>query len=404
MSINYRDTHFTKIYTIYIIIIKQTSDFTLLTTFVGKMAAPEICVICRKNITKKVGSVKCSICLNWIHRKLCSELSENSYKFLLKQRNAMQWKCPQCQAFSLKQTDTDKKLDELCAKLDNIQTTIPTIIKNEIKKEIESNISSIKQLIETRVRATLDNNIDKLEKENYQLQHQLCRNDIIVRGLPKSAKPLDTICKIGSIYDVNIEKNDINSCFWLGKDKKVILVKFCSTIKRDELMQKYFLNLNLRLKQVIPYKTSSEKDSHTANSSKNNLPADIDPRIYLNDNLPPTALKIKLICRKLVKNKKIKSYKLIGALPAAKVTFSTGSQKMCNINDLQEFLISNSSANTEHNKTANRRGGHYRRGVGRQNKAGIRHGRGNSRHPDVFGTPECSTPNNLCATPIIMST
>lgn len=120
------------------------------------------------------------------------------------------------------------------------------------------------------------------------------RRDILVTGIPASeAKTVDEllslIYKIGTLYGVNVVPEQIFHITRLRDHK--ILVKFNSVFRKDKIMKNYLSEKNLKLSQLL---------------STNN----VNSRVFLNNNQPLNTLRMMLYCRKLLKSKAIKTFKM----------------------------------------------------------------------------------------------
>lgn len=291
-----------------------------------------VCQACNEKVTKTTGGVCCYICNNWFHRNDCSQVTEGAFSLLAKNKT-IRWRCKECSAFSLIHDEEKiwKAVEQLTSKLDNLIQTLPTTIKKEIdgslstiKQEIDSSLSIIKDVVESEKRkhdefqATVSRRFDIIEREIHKTRQQQCRNDILVYGLPSTVEPSQMALNISKAVGVNLNIGDVDCCFWLGRSKKTLLIKFCSAIKRDEVMKKYLSKKNLKLNQVVP--------------------TEIESRLYLNDNLAPAAVKAKNMCRSLMKRKEIKSFRLVPSIPAANVTYNNGTKYFCSLNDLSALV------------------------------------------------------------------
>lgn len=268
-----------------------------------------VCPTCNKNVTKSSGGVSCCICEQWFHLKKCSGLADGAYDILTKKNGAVGWKCGGCSSFVV--VGREYAIDNLTKKLDDLISGLPDIVRREVDKSLPP----ILKAVEDNKNKCLDMNsaavskINSLEAESNRLRHQLSRSDILVSGLPPNVKPTEMAIKIPAAVGVKLDASDINASFWLGRQKKIMLIKFNSTAKRDEIMRNYMVRKNLKHSSVFP--------------------TDIDARIYLNDNLSPAALKVKMLCRSLQKDKKIKRFELIPSAAKAVIFDVNGTRKVC---------------------------------------------------------------------------
>lgn len=319
------------------------------------MSPKAICPACTKEISKS-GSVCCSICDSWYHRKACSNLTTAAFEFLVANLNTVRWRCVSCAAFTPK-TDGTQQIWEAITKLTEKVESMMQSLPGTVRTEVDKCLSALQESIATQSakcdeqHVHVEEKFKMLDKENHRLRHQLNRNDILVSGLPCDAVPLNLALKIPAAVGVNVTMADINTCFWLGKAKKTLLLKFTSQHVRDNVMSKYMKGKNLNLRQVTG--------------------ADIESRVYLNDNLPPAAVKLKNTCRRMLKDKLINSYKLVPSIPAVNISYPDGTRSFLS---LDQLINSNASQDF-----------HFRRQRG---------GRGNPEAPpeDEFGTPRFGQP------------
>lgn len=206
--------------------------------------ALKICPVCEKSITRSTWSVNCYICGKWFHLKNCSKLSNVASELLTSKGSEVIWKCQDCSSFNLKTEKSDAiwdRINDVCSKLDDLTKSISAIVK----KEIDSSIKSIRNVVEQQTKkcelfhSDLELKVIELEKERHKISYQMRRNDILVSGIPTTVVPLDIALKIPYVLGVDCDKQDVCSTFWLGKNRKTLLIKFCSSIKRDEIMKKY---------------------------------------------------------------------------------------------------------------------------------------------------------------------
>lgn len=287
------------------------------------MAPAVVCPVCNKNVTRSSGGVCCCICEEWYHLIKCSGLSDAAREVLIKKKSKVGWKCNGCSSFVA--VDRDDAMDNLTKKLEDLINALP----NTIRCEIDKCLPPIMKAVEANKKSCDENNaaveskISAIVTENNRLRTQLARNDILVSGLPPTVKPSDMALKIPEALGMRLVSSDIDAAFWLGKNKKSLMIKFCSRAKRDEVMKKYMVRKNLKLSEV--------------------LPTNIEARIYLNDNLSPDILNLKKLCRSLVKEKKIKRFELISSAAKAVVFDANGTRKVCCYDDL--LAIENEAEN-----------------------------------------------------------
>ncbi|XP_013118247.1 uncharacterized protein LOC106095558 [Stomoxys calcitrans] len=177
--------------------------------------APEttytVCPVCNENVTKTSGGVSCYIRCNWFYRKNCSQITENVYNLLAKNK-VIRWSCQECSSFSIFH-DVEKvwkALDILTSKLDHLTQTLSSTVKNEIdkslasfKNKIDASLSVIKRSInEERIKNNEHQNLiiarlEVIEHETHKIRQQECRNDVLVYGLPPNTEPAQMALNIG---------------------------------------------------------------------------------------------------------------------------------------------------------------------------------------------------------------
>lgn len=208
-------------------------------------------------------------------------------------------------------TNKIKELETAIKKLTDLVSDSVVKDLGVIKSEIANCTAALKKHEEY-----VDNKFTKLEIENNALRRQLIRGDVLISGLPSTLSLDDLysiVPKIGKVFEVDILAWEINMCSWI-RNKKLVLVKFNSMQKRDNLMKRYFQTRNLQLGQIMD--------------------TDIQKRIYLNENMTPMAAKLNYLCRRLVQLKKIDKFRVHNSnIPEAKVVLPDGTTK--NLNYLQ---------------------------------------------------------------------
>lgn len=294
------------------------------------------CPTCDKNITKSKGSVQCIICSLWFHLD-CADVSERQYA-ALKESNSLFHKCGKC-TITLKSHDDDEegageirslhlKMDRILNRMEedkeNLNAKFGSVV-TDIKKEFSTTFAEIRCDIAKCnknikiVESAAGERIAVLEAENNSLHRRINRSDIIINGLPYGLQCIpDCVVAIGAVYNVTLSKSDINNAFYINKGKSVI-VKFNSVFERDSIMRAYFKSRNLKLCDVIG--------------------GDITSRVFLNDHMTPATSKLNALCRRLIKEKKIKKYWLMHAdVPKVRLTHPDDSVGMFSYEECLRLL------------------------------------------------------------------
>lgn len=277
---------------------------------------------CGKNITKSQGSVYCSQCSKWFHAH-CADVSNEQLNFIQKSKGKFVYKCDICPVSDTtccnvselreevrnSNASIQKKLDALLANIGNYDTQI---------KALNEDVTICTQMIE-RNDAKTCTVIKQLEDKNEVLQKRFNRPDIIINGLPrKDIKLTEVVLKIFEFLGVNITIHDLNICCYIN-NRKCVLIKFNSLVKRDAVMRNYFKKGKIRLDDIL-----------NNNSSNNNNSKNYKERlIYLNDHLTEKGGKLSRLCRDLRKDDVIAKFRILNSdLPRVKIHFKDTSEKI----------------------------------------------------------------------------
>ncbi|KAI8126376.1 hypothetical protein FF38_06060 [Lucilia cuprina] len=264
---------------------------------------------CGKNVTKSTGGISCARCLKWFHIS-CVNVSVEQLNFLQKSKGKFLFECEECTSCNSEVSELREevrksndsihfKLDALLSKIGNYDAQL---------KELKDDITNCNQLIKY-VDDTNYNKIKELEDKNEILQRRFNRPDIIINGLPrKDIKLCDIVLKIFNFLDVNVSFHDLNVCTYIN-NRKSVLVKFNSLLKRDAVMHSYFKKGKLMETDIL--KNNGEK------------------RIYLNDHLTEKGGKLNRLCRDLRKDDTIAKFRILNSdLPRVKIHFKDATEKI----------------------------------------------------------------------------
>ena len=120
------------------------------------------CLMCKVNVTKKTGGVRCDYCERWAHAKCC-DISPGHLKCLNEMKNAS-WKCDPCMAVSkkikqeivqiqLKQSETNREeIANHSSRLEKVEKKQAEMNKEEIVQS--SKEAMMEELREQRARKT----------------------------------------------------------------------------------------------------------------------------------------------------------------------------------------------------------------------------------------------------------
>lgn len=301
------------------------------------------CKFCGTNCSVR-GRVICGICKGVLHQKCAlqedSSLNTEVVEALKKSDSGLLFRCKACStnsSSSVNVSSHDSNSDS--SKLGKLEDSIQVLTK-VINEQVISQLSSIQSELEKSLSNTkkseelFNSKIHNLEIANNILRRQLNRCDILINGLPKdlnSEEIYSIVFKIGEILDIDVQHFDINMCTYI-RGKKEILVKFNCAYKRDLIVMKYFKTRTLKLKDLNIRGKENQLSStaHLANS---------EARIYINEHLTPQAAKLKYMCRKMLKDRKIKKFKFFNRdIPQAKITLNDGAERIFDLGELTDYF------------------------------------------------------------------
>lgn len=290
------------------------------------------CFTCGQSCNR--GNIECAMCKKHFHLKCAAEIVPNMTTSMVenikKSNGLLIYRCGQCINIPLGSSRDINQIDaqQFTSKLDSLETKlqeITNILSNNvitqlgsIKADLQSCVSRVEKFEETT-----NIRVEKLIIENNFLHKQLNRGNVLVRGLPSTLtndQLYSTIEKMAQVLEVDIQPYDINLCAWT-RNKKVVLVKFNSVKKRDELTAKYFENKNLKVNQLV--------DDY----------ADVEARVFINDHLTPMAANLQYLCHKLKDADKIKKFRIRNMIvPEAKLFFPDGTEKVVKQEELLKMI------------------------------------------------------------------
>lgn len=336
-----------------------------------------ICKHCQSNCTK--GSyVKCDSCNGVFDFKCAIQLSPKFTKASLEtiagSKGGKGFQCCDCSKNVTKPTarepsisdllnmfesgmsklsdqmsSTNADINGISCKVDQFDGRL-TEISDQISREVTSQLMSIKnglddclkQVNDVRVDTSLK--IERLQVENNSIRRVLNRGDLVISGLFNdlaSDKIYQILMNIAKFYDEELCYNEINNFIWI-KNRSSLLVKFNNILKRDALLRKYRKGPKLLLSNI--YETDTIRTSNGTNlggepnANNSNLPR-IESRVYINDHATPVESKIQYLCRKLLKDGHVKSYRISYADdPQIKITKKDGLEKNMNLAELSVFF------------------------------------------------------------------
>lgn len=207
--------------------------------------------------------------------------------------------------------------EQICKALHDFENKIDGMVsklKDELTYELTNMKSDIQHCYEfvKQIDKSTTNKLVEFEKSNNALMRRINRPDIIITGLPAALPNLmETILKLGVVYDIPLVENDVNHIMYI-KSFKEVLVKFNTIAVRDKLMKKYYETRDLKLNDLIG--------------------GELSERVFLNDHLTPMANKLSFICRRLKRDKQITKFKFHNSdLPTVEITKNDGVEMKLNL-------------------------------------------------------------------------
>ena len=228
-------------------------------TMASKFTEPTSCGNCIQPISPNKSRAVCANCKNHLHLNgKCSGLKESSW--IGKGRSGQKsWVCSDCKVnYGLRSgststerenssrnrnlsgsSNTDDQHHELPVTMENIITALKPI-QNEIKEfrfDVTKEISTLKKNV-----VQLNTEVDKLQLELEGVKAYLCRNDLIISGVPiprdEYRKPLQTAFRIAEKLQIPLEKKDIDACHILPaknpRNSDLFIIRFVSRITKQE--------------------------------------------------------------------------------------------------------------------------------------------------------------------------
>ena len=133
----------------------------------------------------------------------------------------------------------------------------------------------------------------RVKKELNSVHRRLNRCNVRIVGLPAGINNLQEIAiKLCQCFGITVQASDIAFAQYTYNSRSVI-VKFGDVHIRDKLMKSFFEKCNLKLNDVLLNGVQS--------------------RVFINDHLTPDAAKLQNFCKKLLKAKKIKKFRILNS-------------------------------------------------------------------------------------------
>ena len=178
------------------------------------------CLMCKVNVTKKTGGVRCDYCERWAHAKCC-DISPGHLKCLNEMKNAS-WKCDPCMAVSkkIKQeiVQIQLKQSEMCTNIeinrDEIANHSARLEKVE-KKQSEMNKEDI---VQSSKEAMMEELREQRARRNNLVIHQIPEPPAnLTRGYECKDYDTDYVIKIFKFLDAPLTKEGIKFLYRPGE-------------------------------------------------------------------------------------------------------------------------------------------------------------------------------------------
>lgn len=242
-----------------------------------------VCTVCLDKLSKDLVGCQCQRCFKRYHLQ-CGNIDSSK----LTKESGAKWMCPPCVR--------EKKVHSMLESQHNTIEKIPQLISTQI----QSHLKTFEENLTAGVIAPLKEEFSCLAsaveacKNNMNHDQMIkCKSELIISGLPaniKEPKKLrEIVLRIGDIYKLKLVSHDIHDCTRLSRGDRV-LVRFGNVFARNDLMELYLKSKNLMLSQI--------------------LETNIESRVYLNNNFPPSVHKSIMHCRKLKSMKRIVNFKV----------------------------------------------------------------------------------------------
>ena len=177
------------------------------------------CLMCKVNVTKKTGGVRCDYCERWAHAKCC-DISPGHLKCLNEMKNAS-WKCDPCMAVSkkIKQeiNQIQLKQSEMCM---NIETNREEIadhssrLEKVEKKQAEMNKEEI---VQSSKEAMMEELREQRARKNNLVIHQIPEPPSnLTRGHECKDYDTDYVIRIFRFLDAPLTKEGIKFIYRPG--------------------------------------------------------------------------------------------------------------------------------------------------------------------------------------------
>ena len=268
-----------------------------------------LCKTCKSNLNKNIDfEIKCLSCKKW-HCYRCSNLTNDEIK-----ANNKNFCCKKC----YKPSNVRKSLDATEANAleqdisDPVEVTLTDESENNTNKLLKQVLAQLKLLsgqIEdlktenSKFRNDLINKdlelkkfktqMGKLETRIDKLEQEKRSQNIIVKNVPKcDGEDIEAVAiQLGRLCEIDLEVTDFET-YRLSKDSKApILIKF-SDLKKKESMMKSIKKLRTVKLSMLGFTVTN----------------DVDPVIFINDDLTPNKLNLLKKAKELQKKTSIPIY------------------------------------------------------------------------------------------------
>jgi len=176
--------------------------------------------MCKVNVTKKTGGVRCDYCERWAHAKCC-DISPGHLKCLNEMKNAS-WKCDPCMAVSkkIKQeiVQIQLKQSEMCTNIELNKEEIANHSARLDKVEKKQSEMNKEEIVQSSKEAMMEELREQRARRNNLVIHQIPEPPAnLTRGYECKDYDTDYVIKIFKFLDAPLTKEGIKFLYRPGE-------------------------------------------------------------------------------------------------------------------------------------------------------------------------------------------
>ena len=178
------------------------------------------CLMCRVNVTKKTGGVRCDYCERWAHAKCC-DISPGHLKCLNEMKNAS-WKCDPCMAVSkkIKQeiVQIQLKQSEMCMNIETNREEIANHSSRLEKVEKKQAEMNKEEIVQSSKEAMMEELREQRARKTNLVIHQIPEPPSnLTRGHECKDYDTDYVIRIFKFLDAPLTKEGIKFIYRPGE-------------------------------------------------------------------------------------------------------------------------------------------------------------------------------------------